>query len=72
MNKQELKAILDASANKIANESVPQEQILKNMLKYSTDGKTISNAGMVQYCIVESQEYTKRLLYTVLCEALDL
>lgn len=72
MNKQELKIICDASANKIANDSALQEQIIKNMLKYSTDGKTISNAGMTQYCIDESKEYTKKLLYSVLCEVLDL
>ncbi|GEM_PF-6512613 len=72
MNKQELKAICDLSADKITNDSELQEQIIKNMYKYSTDGKTISDAGMARYCIDESQEFTKRLLYSVLCEALDL
>jgi hypothetical protein len=72
MNKQELKTICDASANKITSNPVMQEQIMKSMMKYSTDGKTISTAGMVQYCLEESQEFTKKLLYSVLCEALEL
>lgn len=71
MNKQELKTICDDLANKINNESTV-EQILKNMLECSDDGKNISTAGIAMYCINESQEFTKKLIYSVLCEALDI
>jgi len=71
MDKQELKTICDDLANKITSEST-EEQILTNLLKYSDDGKNISNAGIAMFCITESQEFTKKLLYSVLCEALDL
>lgn len=71
MDKQKLKAICDDLATKINND-ITKEQIIENVLKYSEDGKTISNAGLAMYCITESQEFTKKLVYSVLCEALDL
>lgn len=71
MNKQELKTICDDLAIKVNSELKTKEQISKNILKYCTEGK-ISSAGIAMYCITESQEFTKKLVYSVLCEALDL
>jgi hypothetical protein len=71
LNKQELKTICDDLADGIINEST-KEEILKRMNVFSENGKTISNAGMAMYCITESQEFTKKLVYSVLCAALDL
>lgn len=72
MNKQELKTICDISASKIANDPSVKEQLRQNLMKYSDDGKSISNAGLAAYCINESQKFTKELLYSVLCEVLDI
>jgi hypothetical protein len=71
MDKQELKALCDDLTNEIMDEST-EEQRVNNLMKYSEDGKTISNAGLAAYCMEESREFTKKLLYSVLCEALDL
>ena len=71
MDKQELKTLCDELADKIISETT-KEQIFKNMQEFSDDGKTISNAGMAMFCINESQEFTKKLVYSVLCKALSL
>ena len=71
MNKQELKTICNDLADGITNGSTEEEK-LKRLMVFSKDGKTVSDAGMAMYCITESQEFTKKLVYSVLCEALDL
>ena len=71
MNKEELKTICDELADEIISESTKEDN-LKRMMVFSEDGKTISSAGMMAYSISESQEFTKKLVYSVLCKALDL
>ena len=71
MNKEELKTICDELADGITNGSTEEEQF-KRLMVFSKDGKTISNVGLAMYCITESQEFTKKLVYSVLCKALDL
>jgi len=70
-NKQELKALCDTTADNIVK-TKSAEDLLQDLMKYSSDGKTVSNAGMMQYCKDESHEFTKNLVYSVLCEVLDL
>ena len=72
MDKQKLKTICDDLANKIASDPSTEEEFMKNIKKYSADDKTISSAGMMQCCMDASQEFTKKLIYSVLCETLDL
>jgi len=73
MNKHELETICNDAANKIYDDQFTKEQMSKDMSKYlSSDGKTISNAGVASYCVNTSQEFTKKLLYSVLCEVLNI
>ena len=74
MNKEELKSICDDLADEIISESskLTQGQINQNLMKFSSDGEKISTAGMAKYCINESQRFTEKLLYSVLCKVLDI
>jgi hypothetical protein len=71
MNKQKLKDICDSTSKKIIENEYSEEQLIKKLSQYSVDGKSISPTGQIAFCMFETQQFVKSLVYEVLCEVLD-
>ncbi|EHN14619.1 hypothetical protein [Clostridium sporogenes] len=72
MDKLQLKKICDSSADEIINDENSIKELEKRITNYTIDGKTISSGGQLAFCIDECNDFTRKLVYKVLCEVLDL
>lgn len=72
MTKNQLSEIIINKSNDLAEKTMSHEQIVEKLHKYSNGSNNISNSDLAMFAYMESIDFSRNLLYSVLSDVLPL